>query len=344
MLILDATAIERLLDMSSCIEAVEAAFRARGSGAIAQSGVAGVSLEGGKLHAKLATLDLGRRYAVAKINANLPNNPLRRGLPSIQGVVILFDGVTGTPLAALESGTITAMRTAAASAVAAKWLALPEARSLALIGCGVQARAHVSAMRCVRRVEELHAYDVDQTAAEKFCAEFSEHRGINCRLAADVRAATLQCHIVVTSTPSRGPVLDAGDLAPGTFVAAVGADNEDKQEMSTSLMRTASVVVDDLDQCAKIGDLHHALAAGVMTISDVRASLDQIVAQRVQGRHDDNEIIVFDSTGVAIEDAAAAAAIYEKAIESGAGLSVNLAKPRRPLTAHHPPLSVQSSS
>lgn len=320
MLILDAKGIERLLDMSSCIEAVEAAFHARGSGARAHSAVAGVVLEGGKLHAKLATLDLGRSYAVAKVNANLPGNPGRRGLPSIQGVVLLFDAETGTPLAALESGIITSMRTAAASAVAAKWLALSNASSVALIGCGVQARAHVAALRCVRPIEQLHAYDINRNAAEAFCAGMMERLGIRCQVAADARTAALNSHIVVTSTPSQHAILDHDDITPGTFIAAVGADNEDKQEIGSSLMRNAVVVVDDLDQCVRMGDLHHAVAAGVMTIADVRASLDQIVAGLVRGRLGNDEIIVFDSTGVAIEDAAAAVAVFEKGFRTGGPL------------------------
>ena len=316
MLTLDAERIERLLDMRTCIDAVEAAFHARGSGATA-SAVAGVALDGGKLHAKLATLDLGRRYAVAKINANLPGNPRRRGLPSIQGVVLLFDATTGTPLAALESGIVTAMRTAAASAVAAKWLALPKASSVAVIGCGFQAKAHIAALRCVRPIAELHAYDVDQKAAEALCAEMTTRYAVVCRRASSARTAALSSQIVVTLTPSHDAILDRDDIAPGTFIAAVGADSEDKQEIGISLMAGAVVIADDLDQCAKMGDLHHAIAAGVMTITDVRASLDQIVAERIRGRLNDDEIIVFDSTGVAIEDAAAAATVFEKATHIG---------------------------
>lgn len=319
MLILGASEIEQLLDMPACIEAVEAAFRARGAGSIAQSAVAGVPLPGGKLHAKLASLDFGHSYAVAKINANLPANPSSRGLPSIQGVVLLFDAETGIPLAALESGIVTAMRTAAASAVAARWMALHDASSLALIGCGIQARAHLAAMLCVRPIKTIHAYDTNRVAAERFCAELSMRHGVDCHVTRDVRTATLSSRIVVTTTPSHHPILDVGDVAPGTFVAAVGADNEDKQEIGVELLRDSVVVVDDLDQCAKMGDLHHALAANALTPADVRTSLDQIVAGRVSGRVDDSEVIIFDSTGVAIEDAAAAALIYNEALLTKTG-------------------------
>lgn len=323
MLILNDDEIEQLLEMSSCIEAVEAAFRARGSGSIAKSAVAGVPLPGGKLHAKLASLNLGHAYAVAKINANLPGNPSLRGLPSIQGVVVLFDAVAGTPLAALESGTITSIRTAAASAVAAKWLALPNASSLALIGCGVQARAHVAAMLCVRPIKTIHAYDINAASAERFCMEMSTRHEVDCCITHDPRGAALAAQIVVTTTTSHHAILDAGDVAPGAFIAAVGADNEDKQEIGVDLLRNAVVVVDDLEQCTRMGDLHHALVANALKSGDVRASLDQVVAGQVHGRLSDQEVIVFDSTGVAIEDAAAAALVYEKVLATKTGVPAN---------------------
>jgi alanine dehydrogenase len=321
MLILDRMDTERLLDMQSCIDVVEEAFRARGLGFESASSVAGVKLQDGKLHAKLATLTLRRPYAVAKVNANLPGNPANRELPSIQGVVLLFDAATGVPLAAIDSGPITAARTAAASAVAAKWLAPTASTSLAIIGCGVQARAHVAAMRCVRTVARVAAYDVDKTAAESFCREMRTRFGLQCDVATDPRTAATAAEIVVTLTNSRQPILDTGDVRQGTFIAAVGADSEDKQEIGVELLRQAAVVVDDLDQCARMGDLHHALVANALTVADVRASLDQVVSGRVHVRHDEKEIVVFDSTGVAIEDAAAAAIVYERATAAGVGIS-----------------------
>ena len=309
--------------MASCINAVEAAFRARGAGSQTTSAVSGVPLAGGKLHAKLATLDLNRRYAVAKVNANLPANPAERGLPSIQGVVILFDATTGTPLAAIDSASLTAIRTAAASAVAAKWLALRSASALAIIGCGAQAYAHLEALLQVRSVEQLRIYDRNRTAAEHFCRQAEKLSQLQCEVTEDIRSATLVSQIVATLTPSREAILGVADVSAGTFVAAVGADSEDKQEISVELLSAAKIIVDDLDQCAKIGDLHHAIGAGELGTADVRASLDQIVSERVAGRTNDTDIIVFDSTGVAIEDAAAAAIVYEKAEQSNAGALVD---------------------
>jgi ornithine cyclodeaminase/alanine dehydrogenase-like protein (mu-crystallin family) len=163
------------------------------------------------------------------------------------------------------------------------------------------------------------AFDSNSAVAEKFAEEIRASRDYEVDLAANVVDATRASEIVVTTTPSRRALLDIGDVKPGTFIAAVGADNEHKQEISPALLRSAAVVVDDLAQCSEIGDLHHALELGVMQQRDVRASLDQIVAGRIRGRLDDEEIIIFDSTGVAIEDVAAAALVYERAEISDTG-------------------------
>ena len=304
------------------LNAVEAAFAARAQGKPATSTVAALELDGGVLHAKLGRLDGRRRYAIAKINANFPGNPQARGLPTIQGIALLFDASNGTVLAALDSPSLTALRTAAATAVAAKYLARVTASSLSLVGCGVQALAHIEALLCVRQIRRVSLFDLDRDAAERLAAEVRGRFAVSAEVSADLRAAVADSDIVVTATPSRKPILMLGDARPGTFVAAVGADSDTKQEIDPLLMRQAIVVVDDLAQCSHFGDLHHALSAGTMRAEDVRGSLDQVVAGQIRGRFSDDEITIFDSTGVAIEDVAAAALAFERAEEFGAGVLV----------------------
>jgi ornithine cyclodeaminase/alanine dehydrogenase-like protein (mu-crystallin family) len=183
----------------------------------------------------------------------------------------------------------------------------------------------VEALLQVRPIRRLRAYDLDSAAAAAFCNEMRLAHSVDCACSATVHEATAGSAIVVTTTPSKQPIIGVDDVDRGTFIAAVGADSEDKQELSVDLLRSGVVVVDDIDQCAGIGDLHHAIHTGVMTISDVRASLDEVVSGRVAGRHDDSEIIIFDSTGVAIEDAAAGAVVYDKAQAAGVGISISLA-------------------
>lgn len=320
MRVLDRETVIRLLDLPSCIRAVEQAFRARGEGKPAPSAMSGLELPRGTLHAKMASLALSRLYVAAKVNANLPQNPLEHNLPTIQGVLVLFDGATGVPLAVMDSASVTTLRTAATTAVAASLLARTDASIVTFIGCGVQARAHLDALRHLRTIKQVFAVDRDRAAAEEFSVFVRSSCDAAVTVASSIAAAARASDIIVTTTPSARALLEFGDVSPGAFVAAVGADNEHKQEIAPALLRAAVVVVDDLEQCAHFGDLHHALVAGVVRREEVRASLDQIVAGSKPGRLGDDEIILFDSTGLAIEDVAAAALVYERATASVDGL------------------------
>jgi len=310
--VLGASDVEALLDLDACIAAVEEAFRQHGSGRAAPPGVLGLA----GFHVKAGVLDLGRRYFAAKVNGNFAGNA-GLGLPRIQGVVVLSDGATGAPLAVLDSVAVTRLRTAAATAVAARRLARPDAAAATIVGCGAQAAAQVRAVARVRPIRRVFAVDVDGARARGLAESLDGE--LEVTVAADLRAAVQASDICITCTPSREPLLFRDFVAPGTFVAAVGADAGDKQEIDAALLAAAAVVTDVREQCATIGDLHHALAAGLMTRDDVRADLGEIVAEIVPGRLSPDEIIVFDSTGMALQDVAAAAVAYERAEAAGRG-------------------------
>ena len=317
--------VVELLTLDECIAAVEAGFRRQAEGGAVGPGVLGLPVPDGDFHIKAAGLRLARFYVAAKINANFPDNVARRGLPTIQGVVVLSDGETGLPLALIDSMEITALRTGAATAVAARYLARPEARVAIVVGCGRQGRIQLAALARVRPLERVHAVDADPGLAARFAREMSAQLGLDVRPAASAAEAAPGSDICVTCTPSRRPLLHRVDVTPGAFVAAVGADNEHKQELEPALMAAATIVVDSLEQCAAIGDLHHALASGAVSIGQVHAELSEVVAGRKPGRRSAEEITIFDSSGVAIEDVAAAAAVYEKAVAAGRGVTVDLA-------------------
>jgi len=323
-LLLTRSDVAELLDLDTCISAVEAAFRLHGDGE-ATTGVLGIHVPGGGFHIKAGVLRLRRSYFAAKTNANFPNNPATNGLPTIQGVIVLADAEVGTPLALLDSGEITTLRTGAATAVAAKHLARLDARTVAIIGCGNQGRIQLRALRRVRPIAAVRVYDRDRGRAEEFARALGPELGVGIEVASDPAAAARGSDIVVTCTSARQPILDVGDVAAGTFVAAVGADNPEKQEIAPALLAASRVVVDVLDQAATMGDLHHAIAAGMMSRGDVAAELGQIVAGRRPGRQATGETIIFDSTGMALQDVAAAAAVYERAQAAGRGISVQLA-------------------
>jgi len=311
--------VEGLLDPHTCVSAVEEAFRLRGTGGRIESAVLGLHGDGGGFHVKAATMLGDRGYFAAKLNANFPANPQTNGLPTIQGVLGLFDASTGAPLAVMDSIGITLLRTAAATAVAAGHLAREGPATVTIVGCGAQALPQLAALAVVRPIQHVYAVDRDASVASEFAAMAAERLGVSVAMAPDLTRATRASGIILTCTTSRTPFLGVRHVVAGTFVAAVGADNEQKSEIEPALMRAAAVVADHRGQCETIGDLHHAIAAGAMRASDIRGELGDVVAGTVRGRLNDDEIIIFDSTGVALQDVAAAAVVYERAVRAGIG-------------------------
>jgi alanine dehydrogenase len=326
--VLGAVDVEALLTPRECIDAVEDAFRRWALGEVGDPAMLGVHLDGGAFHIKAGAMRVGNRnYFAAKTNGNFPGNPERRALPSIQGVIALSDGESGLPLAVIDSIRITELRTAAASAVAARHLARQGASHLTVIGCGAQARSQVRALNEVRRLSRVTLVDRDSVRAQRVSRWVKEELDVPVEAHTDIGAAIGACDMCVTCTTSTQPIVTADMVRPGTFVAAVGADSPAKQEIDSSLLARSKVVADSIDQCATIGDVHHAIAAGLMTRDDVFASLGEVVAGLEPGRETEDEIIVFDSTGTALQDVAAAALVYERAIAAGRGVQVDLAPP-----------------
>lgn len=328
--ILARSDVEELLSLEECIGAVECAFRDDAEGRGLGRGVLGISMTGGGFHIKAAGLPGEAPVFATKVNGNFFGNAAL-GLPRIQGLVVLCDARHGYPLAVMDSTWITALRTGAATGVAARHLALPGASTVTIAGCGVQGRLQLRAVAAVRPVVRVFAYDTHPAVAEAFAREMSSELGRDVRAVHDLAAATRASGIVVTSTPARAAILQVGDVAPGTFIAAVGADSEEKQEIAPALLAAAVVVPDILEQAAAFGDLHHALTARAMRREDVRGELGAIVAGQIAGRQHDDEIIVFDSTGTALQDVAAAALVYRRAChdERGTALDLLSAAPRR---------------
>ncbi|KAF5408314.1 MAG: Alanine dehydrogenase [Candidatus Udaeobacter sp.] len=317
--------IESLLSLRDCIDAVDEIFRLQGEGKVPAPGILGVRATGGGLHVKAGLLPGNRNYLVAKLNANFPANNARFGLPTIQGVIVVFDAENGAPLAILDSIDITIKRTAAASAVAAKYLARKDSSVATICGCGQQGRAQLRAVLLILPLTKIYAFDLDEPAAINYRNELSPELKIDIELVRDLPSAIQKSDVCITCTTANKSFVCKEDVSPGTFIAAVGADNEDKQEIDSALIASAKVVADSLEQSCAIGDVHHAIAHGLMRKEDVYAELCEIVAGQKIGRVADDEIIVFDSTGIAIEDAVAAAAVYERALADGIGTDFDFA-------------------
>lgn len=324
-LLLSRQDVAALMNIEEYIVAVERAFKMYGEGRTLPPEILGVHADNGGFHIKAGLMELGRTYFAAKVNANFPNNTKRFGLPLIQGVIVLCDGDNGYPLAVMDSMEITIKRTGAATAVAARYLAREKSNSLTICGCGNQGRVSVEAISKVFPIERVFAFDSDTSRALSFADELSKELAIEVGAVAELGAALLRSDICVTCTPSQQFFLKREQVAPGTFIAAVGADSADKQELDPALLGHNKVVVDVLAQCAAIGELHHAVDAGLLTLADVYAELGEVVAGKRPGRLSADEIIIFDSTGMALQDVITAAAVYEKAISASIGTRLDFA-------------------
>jgi alanine dehydrogenase len=324
-LILSRSEAERLMDFAGYIEAIESGLRAGAAGRAVAPPASSLEVEGGAFHVKGGALLMGDRlYVAIKSNGNFPENPARRRLPTVQGTIYLADGRDGRPLAVMDSIGITIARTGAATAVAAKYLARPDSRRVLICGAGVQGRIQLTAIKHACPIEQALIYDLNRETGAHLARQMAGELGIAVNPTADLGAAR-DCDVIVTCTSSRRAFLTPDHVRPGTFIAAVGADNSDKQEIDPALFPRSTVVVDSLEQCAEIGDLHHALDARAFERDSVHASLAEIVAGQKPGRCRPDEIILFDSTGLGLYDVAAAARLYERAVERRVGTRLSLA-------------------
>ncbi len=319
LLVLSRADVAALMDYPAYVEAVEAAFRAAASGAALAPPAAGFQVPGGSYHAKGAVLLSGDPPVVAiKLNGNYPGNPVTNGLPTVQGVIYLADATDGRPLALMDSIEVTINRTGAATTLAARHLARPDSKVATVCGAGVQGRIQAIAIAAALRLETIHLWDIRPDAAASLARELAVALRLDVRPSNDLAIGSAS-DVIVTCTSARAPFLTAELVRPGTFIAATGADNPHKSEIDPLLYAATRAVVDSLAQCAEIGNLRHALAVGAVTTGHVHATLGEIVAGRKPGRTDSRQITLFDSTGLGLQDVAAAAGVYRRALARGVG-------------------------
>ena len=272
-LLLTRRDVAALLTIEECIAAVERAFELHGSGKTTPPGILGVHAKDGGFHIKAGLLELERTYFAAKVNANFPQNVKQFGLPLIQGVIVLCDGENGYPLALMDSIEITIQRTGAATAVAAKYLARPNSKIVTVCGCGNQGQISIRALAKIFSLEKVFAWDADAGRTVRFAAEVSKDLKIDVEAVKDLAPAVSRSDICITCTPSKQPFLKREFISPGTFIAAVGADSPEKQELEPSLVAGSKLVVDLQEQCASIGELHHAIEGSLIAKEEVHAEL-----------------------------------------------------------------------
>jgi alanine dehydrogenase len=323
LLLLSGRDLEQLVQPRAALEALRSTYQQLAANRADQGRSIGFAVSRGSIHVKAGLLPGSRAAFAAKINVNLPDNWSVHRLPTIQGVVLLADAVNGRPLAIMESMTLTGLRTAATSTLAATFGARKDSKVVAIIGCGAQARYQLEAFKDCYPLQEVRVFDVNTAQAQAFAAACCTG-GLRSTSCSSVRESVDGADIVVTCTTSKSPVLTSDMSLKGCFVAAVGADNPDKQEIDPILMGRARVLVDDLDQCASGADLSHALRAGTVTRDDVHADLAALASGQKSGRSTSDELVIFDSCGSGVQDVAVAWAAYQAARESAVGTRFNL--------------------
>ncbi len=318
--------IRGLLDLDETIEAVAQAFAAAADGRVVLPGVINLDLDEvrGEVHVKSAYIRGGEHYVI-KIASGFYNNP-GRGLPAGNGMMLLFEAATGRLEGLLlDNGYITEMRTGAAGAVAARYLAKTAVRKVGLIGAGSQARFQLKALMRVRRPEEVWVWSLDRDFVPPFIREMSDLFRLKFFAAATPEMAVREADIVITVTPSRAPIVREAWLSPGVHITAVGSDSPHKQELEARVLSKADLVFcDSIAQCRRLGEVHHGLEEMTLTEEHISGELGEIVLGRKAGRTDDSMITVADLTGLGVQDAAAASLVFDKAVARGIGEVVEL--------------------
>jgi alanine dehydrogenase len=318
-LVLTGSQVMQVLDMDLALAAVEEAFRAYGEGRVNMPPKAYLTLAQGDFRAMYGEIFLGRDHICGLKWVNVhPGNPAR-GLLTVMAKILLNDPDTGLEFADLDGTHITDYRTGAAGGVAARYLARSDATRLGLIGAGAQARTQVAAIVKVRSIREIVVFDRHREHSEAFAAEVAAAYGVKARAVTEAAEAVTGQDIVVTTTPSRSPVVAREWVSPGTHINAIGADAAGKQELAPAILTSGKVVVDDWAQASHSGEINVALARKELTQEQIYGSLGEIVAGKKPGRVGPEEITVFDSTGLIIQDLALGQAVYQRARERGLG-------------------------
>lgn len=324
--ILTESDIRSLLEMRNIINSVEQIFKAKGLGKIQMPSKTYLYYEKSKgdlriMPSYLEDMDVS---AVKVVNSH-PNNR-SEGLPSVMGTIILIDPRTGFPLSIMGGTWLTAMRTGATSAISAKYLARKNSNVLGIIGTGLQATTQLMAMlEVLSKITEVRAYDSDNNRLTSFLKE-AKNRYPEVRISGESKAEVVvrNSDICITLTPTRKPHIREEWVRPGTHFCAIGADAPGKQELDPNILKNGTIIVDDMEQAAHGGEINLPLKYGIITRDDVIGDLSSIVLGKVQGRTSEDEITIFDSTGLAMQDAVIAKHAYDQAVQMGLGQRLDL--------------------
>jgi alanine dehydrogenase len=299
--------IENVYKMSDALECVENAFRLYGEGKVQMPSKVYLIFEHGDLRCMPSYIPAYNIAGVKNVNVH-PNNT---DLPTVMATLTLIDTETGFPVAIMDATYITNIRTGASGGIAAKYLAREDASVAGFVGAGIQADTQLDALILAKPgLARAIAFDIDTSHSERF-AEYARRCGVEAQIAGSIEEVVSNCDILCTTTPVRKPIVLDSFVKEGLHINAIGADAEGKQEMESAVLKRAKIVIDSWDQASHSGEINVPVAKGEITKDNIYGDIGEIVTGGKPGRTSENEITLFDSTGLGIQDLACAAKVYE---------------------------------
>ncbi|MDL2327705.1 ornithine cyclodeaminase family protein [Ruminococcaceae bacterium OttesenSCG-928-A11] len=346
--VLNQKTIAEVMEMDRVIEVVKAAYvtKSRGQAVLWPLIFHEFEPETAEMDIKSGTMENQGIYGLKVVSWYEKN--AKAGLPQLFGTVLVFDSATGAPLGLLDAAYLTGLRTGAAGAIGAAALARPEAENLLIVGAGHQAVFQVAAtLTAMDNIKTVQVYDgldaenarrlsgrLKDTLTEDFLSRyapgsaarsaFEKKLDVRYEAVEDIEAATRASDIIITITPSRQPIIQADWVRPGTHLSCIGSDTSGKQEVDERLMAGARIFVDDVAQASAVGEIETALKRGLIGQGDIAGEIGEVLAGEKPGRRSPQDITVFDSTGIALQDIAAAKLAIDLAEEKGLGVTVEL--------------------
>lgn len=310
--------------MQKAIDAMEGAFASLSSGEsyVPQRFVSALPTKRMLMLFKPAFVEKDKRVTVKFLTQR--DRTCLSGLPTIQGVILVIDSVSGEILSMMDGEYVTALRTGAASGLATRFFARKEAKTMALFGCGTQGRTQLEAVCCERDIQKVYLFDRFKKSAERLIADMQEKMSAQLSFCEDTEVLK-DVGIICTATNATAPLFKLEELKPGVHINAIGSFQPHMQELDPFLVKAAKVYVDQTAPClSESGDLIKPLEAGIIQNDHLMGEIGDFVLNRLKGRESENEITIFKSVGVAIQDYAVATDIYNNALESGFGQEINL--------------------
>ena len=320
-LLINKEEVRKLLHMREVITAVEDAYTAFNSGQVDQPDYVSIHLPSprGEIDFKTGYYKSDEVISMKASSGGFIDNPTVYDLPTGMGTIQLFDARTCALICIMDGSLITGFRTGAAGAVSVKALARKNAKTVTSIGTGNQARNQIRAINEIMKIEEIHAWDSNPDALSKYKMDIENEFSIPVIMANSKKDAVEQADILITTTRGKGSLVEAGWVKVGTHIVAIGTDQRGKQELDPEIFRNAKIINDSMEQCIEKGETWHPLNKNIITKENIYAEIGEILLGKKPGRENDEEITIFDSTGMAIQDNTTAYRIYQNAKENGIG-------------------------